>query len=195
MKKFNSTAILSSFSLALLTSCASPYQITDNSRTILQSLDSESAPTMLLSHLRKTDTGGGFCIGGLSMRSGYKTHEQLTLDNDGTLHFIADYISGSHYTGATLISGPVRTPVIEYDWDAGEFAFDLTDITSIRVKNTSGSFYDTFCQEYVQGKLVMALGEDDLSFYINVQEADLDEVIASLTFFADDAKLKEGLGF
>lgn len=181
---------------ASLIGCASSYVVTENTKQKMSELNDKSAQQLVSSLLKKSEYGGGFCIGGLKMTSGYEDHDKLSLKEDGTLTFAARFVANTEITGVRVYSNLNTVSVgTREEWRKGEFAMNLDEIQSIRVKDTDGSVSSTFCEGYIPGKLVMVQGDGNLGFFINVKESQLDDLMAGLLHFSDNAKLKQGLGF
>jgi hypothetical protein len=195
MTKYFVSTILSALLIFILSGCSSSYIVSEKSKSLLRSIDNSSARNLLLQRLKKSDNGGGFCIGGLKMRSDYKNHNSLKLDAKGNLSFVASYVEKTTITGFHFIGISNVTMDTKEDWAVGEFSVNLNKVKTIRVKDTSGSFTSTFCEGLIPGKLVIVQGDNGLGFFINVTENEIDNVIAGLLYFAKNADLKEGLGF
>ena len=196
MHKLAFRSLLFTVLSSLLIGCASNYVVTEQTKQRMSELDNKSAQQMLSSLLKRSEHGGGFCIGGLKMTSGYEDHDKLSLREDGTLSFAAKYVANFEFTDVKVYSNLNMVSVgTKEEWKKGLFAINLDEIQSIRVKDTDGSFSSTFCEGFTPGKLVMIQSDGDIGFFINVKDAQLDNLMAGLLHFSDNAKLKAGLGF
>ncbi|MCK7596266.1 hypothetical protein M0G74_03165 [Microbulbifer sp. CAU 1566] len=196
MSKFSLTSLMISALSALLIGCASSYTVTEQTKNRMAELNDQAAQQLLSTLLTKSEYGGGFCIGGLKMTSGFQDHDKLSVQEDGTLTFAAKFVANAEITGVRVLSNTNTVSITtKKEWRKGQFAMNLDEIKSIRVKDTDGSFSSTFCEGLSPGKLVMVEGAGDLGFFINVKDDQLDNLMAGLLHFSKNTSLKQGLGF
>ncbi|WP_114418277.1 hypothetical protein [Marinospirillum perlucidum] len=183
--------------LLLLGACASSYQLNRETQSLLAQLDATQARNLLHGYMMKDERGGGFCVGGMTQRSGYQTHDQLMLTTRGELNFLGHWQASPGLKGFTLIEEVENYPLeLPQGWQAGRLQVDLTEIETIRIKDTKGIEGESFCEGLLPGKLILASAEaGQTSMYINVVPEHLNRALAGLRYFARDAEMLEGTGF
>jgi hypothetical protein len=170
----------------LVGGCASTYVLSDSAKQALAGMNKQTAEKNIEQLSRRSHKAGGLCLAGtLTTRPGSVPRIQ-----DGKLHFAASYEKTTGYS--TSPSGTGIAVSRHYTVHKGEFAINLHSLKSVRI--VSGNKIPA-CQYDGSGKIVIVADTEGIDGMINVSEADLDLLMASLHYLSPKAKLSQGVGF
>lgn len=170
---------------AVISGCASSYELSSSAKQTLASLNTKTAEKNIETLSRRSKQAGGLCLAG-SVHTGPNT---VPVIDNGKLQFTASYEETTGYSTAYTGSGYAVTR--HYTLRKGAFAIKLLELKSIRI--ISGNNIPA-CQYDGSGKIVVISDNAGMEGMINVTDANLDLLIASLHFLSPDANLKQGIG-
>ena len=178
--------ILNLFLILFACGCSSPYVMSDTAKRHLSGMNRQTAEKNIEKLSRRSKQAGGLCLAG-SLHTGPDT---VPVIDSGKLRFAASYEVTRGYTTSPSAGG--ISVQRHYTVHKGEFAININSLKSIRI--VSGNTIPA-CQYDGSGKIVIIADTDGIDGMINVIDADLDLLIASLHYLSPKAELKEGAGF
>ena len=181
----------------LLVSCASTFELSDGAKSRREQLTMAQAVGILDKYTKPAAHRGGLCMVGLT--SGTQLDYSQPISTVGSVvHFTAFYaVSGGPHVEGSVAAGTGQV-VKHYTIQRGKLTVDAGTVREIRLLEVN-KYLQASCPNVKPGYAVVfktgAGLPDQAEVAINTTNAaELDEVLAALTYLSPKARLAKGLG-
>lgn len=183
---------------ASLASCASTLHLSQAARAERDGMTPQQAGHLLAAYAKSDDGHGGLCLIGSQVTLTRLNHGSPITVSGSVIHFNADF---ARTTGASVqgdITAGSGSVSIGYQASNQNASLDVRDLKEIRVLDTNG-IYLGLCRNFKPGYLVALTGRhglpDHAQISINAESpAQLNSILAMLTYFSSSARVVSGMG-
>lgn len=182
---------------AALAGCASTYQLSRAARNERDSMTLRQAEQLLKAYATSDADHGGLCLIGSQVTLTRLNDDSIKVSGP-VIHFNGDF---AHMAGASVHGDTVPgagSVDIAYQASRQDASLDVRELTKIRILDTNG-IYLGLCPKFKPGYLVTLTGQrgfpDHAELSINAESpAQLDSVLAMLSYFSPNVRVISGMG-
>ncbi|HKB60358.1 MAG TPA: hypothetical protein VKC56_09990 [Gallionellaceae bacterium] len=190
-----------SLSVAVLTlaSCASTVELSGAAMSQRDQMTPQSASALAARYTKASATSGGLCMVGENPRWTHVDYRAPVTVTGPMLEFTGIFARASEAYISKKVRGVTGLAAISDDEDKAKYAVDLRTLSEIRLLEAKAGQFSGVCPAYKTGWMVVMKPEgglpDGADISLNVSnQADLDTVLATLTYFSPKARVVGGLG-
>jgi hypothetical protein len=182
---------------ASLVSCASSMGLTQAAKTERDGMTPRQAEQLLAKYAGPDNGHGGVCLLGARALTGLDGTRPISVSGS-VISFSGNFTSlaGARATGNA--AGGTGAVEVGYQVSAGSASLDMRKLKLIRVRDSNPMLLG-FCPKFKPGYLVGLKSDPELpdhtELLINAESpADLDAILAMLTYFAPQVRVVSGMG-
>lgn len=193
----NKLALLVGFSTVLiLTGCASPAKLSENTLEISRSMSLEKADVILSKYVKANDSRGGACLVGFNPGASLDYSKEVFVKG-AKINFTGRFGEGQFF-GKTFLPD-TKIEALKPQFSLREVSVDAKSLKEIRVIDRNIEGLKNWCPNVKPNYLVVLKPEttlpSDAELSINVGKlSDLEMLLATLVYLSPDARLVGGSG-
>jgi hypothetical protein len=181
-----------------LASCATTAHLSTDANLLRDRMTPPQAESLLAMYSRPDATHGGLCLIGIRISLTKLDYSKLVDISGSVINFHAYYAAISNISVQGNVAAGTGRVGIAYKESQGASAIDVRTLREIRVLETKPQTL-ALCPNFKPGYLVALTTErglpDQAQISLNAaNSAELDSILAMLTFFSPNAKLVSGVG-
>lgn len=188
-----------SIAVFTLASCASTVELSNAARSQRDQMTLQHASALAEQYAKTSATSGGLCMVGQNPRWTHVDDRTPVTVTGPMMEFTGTFARLSESYISKKVRGVTGLVAISDDEDRAKYAVDLRTLSEIRLLEAKPGQFSGICPAYKVGWVVVMKPEGglpdgaDISFNVTNQ-ADLDTVLATLTYFSPKARVVGGLG-
>lgn len=183
---------------ASLAACASTLHLSQSARIERESMTPQKAEHLLETYAQSDAEHGGLCLIGSQVTLTHLNDAVPVRVSGPVIHFDADF---ARMAGASVhgdVTAGWGSVSVGYQASRQNASVDVSDLKEIRVLDTN-DIYLGLCRHFRPGYVVALSGRrglpDHAQISINAESpAQLDSILAMLTYFSPDARVVSGMG-